>query len=243
MIILFPLSSFQILSTSVPTQLHFIYLTFTFSFNKKGPKIKIKTDKNLISHTTKNQNEVCFILVSYSWAWILAWSVVDVFSITPLGKTDFPSPNRCQLQITPCLEGGLCAYFPFSVLGFCLVWTCADLGHAISVSVISCMYMWALMYVCQSWCDWKMFFLETLHHLWPFQSSYVLFSGSLSREGRGLVDILLSDKCFKVLHFLHIIQLWISMLHIPIYSKNVSGEGCAMLCSVEERHEKEGGKM
>lgn len=72
--------------------------------------MKIKTNKNLISHKTKNKNEVCFLLVSCSWAWILAWSGVDILSITPLGKTHFPSPSRCQLQITSWLEVGLCAY-------------------------------------------------------------------------------------------------------------------------------------
>lgn len=37
----------------------------------------------------------------------------------------------------------LCVSFPFSVLGCCLVWTCAGFGHAVTVSVgcyVSCFW-------------------------------------------------------------------------------------------------------
>lgn len=107
------------------------------------------------------------------------------------------------------------------------------------------MYMCALMHVCQSWCDWKMLISWSI----PSPLALPVFLCSLfwipewGEEGRGLADILLSEECSKVSHFLHIVQLWVSLLHIPIYGKSVSGEGCEMLCSMEERHEKKGGKM
>lgn len=41
-----------------------------------------------------------------------------IVSITPLEKTDVPSPSRSQLQMASRLGVGLCAHF--SLLGYCL---------------------------------------------------------------------------------------------------------------------------
>lgn len=49
-------------------------------------------------------------------------------------KPDSSSSSKHQLQIASCLSMGLWAHFHFSVLGFCLVWTCADL-YMLSLSL------------------------------------------------------------------------------------------------------------
>ena len=55
----------------------------------------------------------------------LTWGMVDMYSHTPLGKSDFPFAIRNELQITSWLGLGLCVHFPFSVLGPHQTWTCA----------------------------------------------------------------------------------------------------------------------
>lgn len=39
-------------------------------------------------------------------------------NVTPIEKTESPSPRSCQQQIDPWLAMGLCPQFPFLVLGF-----------------------------------------------------------------------------------------------------------------------------
>lgn len=64
---------------------------------------------------------------------------------TPFEETNFT--NKCQLQMASCLEVDLCS-FSFSVLEFCLVWTC--IGHMCCQGFYDFIYLLALLV-------WKMF--------------------------------------------------------------------------------------
>lgn len=68
-----------------------------FSLQNKQIKTKIKTkfllDKSTKSNQTKPksaQNVIFFVLASYSWAWDMLWSVVNIPSVLPLMKTKNP---------------------------------------------------------------------------------------------------------------------------------------------------------
>lgn len=78
---------------------------------------KINTHRK---NKTKIKTSVCSVLASYSWAWGLHWSVVDIRSITPLKKTSFSSSSNFQLWIASWLAVGLCACLLSSMLWFCL---------------------------------------------------------------------------------------------------------------------------
>lgn len=118
----------------------------------------------------------------------LPWSAVDIPNVTPLRKTDFPSPSRYHLGLVSCLAVGLHACFSSSMLGFCLDLPCAGLLRTVAVSVSS--------YVSPPCCVWKMlsfypFFLIDprdliyyLRILWPMTLCYL----------RALYLKLLSDR-------------------------------------------------
>lgn len=50
------------------------------------------------------KNGVHFVLVNYSWAWSLPWTVIDILSDTSLEKVCFPTPQ--QVSITILSYGG-----------------------------------------------------------------------------------------------------------------------------------------
>jgi hypothetical protein len=91
---------------------------------------------------------------------------------TPLEKTDFLFPKGNQLQTS--------SYFPFSVLGFCLVSACADLVHTVTVSVSS--------YVHQS-CYVRIMLFPWSHpsSLAPEIFSLLLLLRSMNLEGKDLM--------------------------------------------------------
>lgn len=73
--------------------------------SKQTNSIK-QTSKTPNSTETKkkagNKHGVYFVLVIYSRAWGLSWSVVEIPSINLLYKTDFPNFSSFQSQIVPC---------------------------------------------------------------------------------------------------------------------------------------------
>lgn len=108
----------------------------------------------------KNENKRIFHWKSWRlicvgqrrWA---TWSMSAMPDITPLKKTDFSSLSCSRLWRTSWLGLGVSAHFSSYVLGFCLPWACADLKHALTVSVSSCTYL-----PCQ------VCFLKITCHLW-----------------------------------------------------------------------------
>lgn len=80
---------------------------------------------------------ICFCTTKFSfehWTWGLIWSVVDIPSFATLEQTPFPS--RHKMHIAAWL--GLWVHIPFSVLGFCLIWTYAGLVNAVIAPVSLC---------------------------------------------------------------------------------------------------------
>jgi hypothetical protein len=46
---------------------------------------------------------ICFVLINYTLAWVLPWSVVDINSDSPLEKTFLFFPRMYQLYIASWL--------------------------------------------------------------------------------------------------------------------------------------------
>lgn len=86
------------------------------------------------------------------WSWGLPWTMVDLLGVTVLERTDFP--NRYQLQVKSWSGLKFCISFHFSMLGFCLVWTCA--GHVCNVTISGNLYVY------QTGCVWKIHFMKIL---------------------------------------------------------------------------------
>lgn len=80
------------------------------------------------------------MLVSYSWAWGLFWSVIEILSEISLENTDFFSPfaNGSPLQIASLFELRPCLHSILSTLGLHLACICAGPVNTITVSLNSC---------------------------------------------------------------------------------------------------------
>lgn len=79
----------------------------------------------------------------YSWAWDLA-GVCLIYAVTiHLRKLVFPFPTGISWKSFFWSGVRLFVHFPFSMLGVCLVWTCAGLLHAVPVSMSSC-FRWVI---------------------------------------------------------------------------------------------------
>ena len=89
---------------------------------------------------------------------------VSIPSSSPL-KSWFPSLRRYHLRAATWLWVGLCAHFPFSVLGFCLAWACSQDSMSVYVHVIS----------------GKCYVLATFHHLWLLLESLGCFTHTDSK--------------------------------------------------------------
>lgn len=80
-----------------------IHTALYFSLPWKNQNNKQKQD-TITPYNNKNQTNhgVCFVLAKDSWEWGQPWLMVDIFSVTPLKKTDFPYPiaSNCKLIIT-----------------------------------------------------------------------------------------------------------------------------------------------
>lgn len=74
-----------------------------------------------------------------SWA-SLALSVIDVLRDAPLTKTDFSLFQQVPIANNFLVRGGVFQMLPSSVLGFCLVRTCAGLTGPITACVRSHVY-------------------------------------------------------------------------------------------------------
>lgn len=62
----------------------------TSNQNKTIPRTTTKTPNWKNDRKANKSHGVHFVVVTYSWAWGLLWSVVDTTSITLLEKTDIP---------------------------------------------------------------------------------------------------------------------------------------------------------
>lgn len=130
---------------SSPPLTHLASCSFSFFFKKrkkskqqnskqtKKKKIKIPKESKPKQRVQKTKYRVCFVLAllqgmgpALESGCYIQWHSLE--------KTDFP-PSKYQLQITSWLVVGLCVYFPFSKLEFCLVSTCAGFVYAVTVSV------------------------------------------------------------------------------------------------------------
>lgn len=74
------------------------------------------------------------VVVSYSQAWGLSWTVTEGPSDTPLERTVFPFKETIDGFL---VRGGTLPVHPLSMLGFSLTETCEGLVHAATVSVSS----------------------------------------------------------------------------------------------------------
>lgn len=90
---------------------------------KPKPKTKQKSQQQQQQQKTPlKKYGLCFVLTK------LLLSMGP--AVTPLRKTDFSLSHQ---QIGSRLGMGLCVHCPFSVLGFCLAWTCAGFLQAHSL--------------------------------------------------------------------------------------------------------------
>ena len=121
----------------------------------------MKNKRKLISQKYQNRkythmhaHSQIMILSSY-WLTTLGCRVwLRYLVLLSQRKLVFPSqPNNYQLQIIFCLRIGICVHFPFSILEFCLFWTCTGPVHVVRVSMSS--------YVSVLWYLGDTFVLET----------------------------------------------------------------------------------
>lgn len=166
MIIFFSLSQlFPIPSYLLTHPTYVCVCALSFSQNTKR--------KSTQTHSqTKQKHGICLVLAFHG--------VWDILSDTTLEKTDFPFLAGISWSWV-----GICVCFVSSVLEFCLVWTCAGLMHAVTVSVSSCF---------QSCC-----ILKILFH-WSCPPTLTLMYRSPSLERRALIGITVRAECSKVLH-------------------------------------------
>lgn len=77
------------------------------------------------------QSDLCF--PKYSWVWGWPWSLVNRPPVTPLKKTDSPSPGSYQVS-----KAGTSCLPPLSLLRFCLAWARPGLLLAVISSCVFC---------------------------------------------------------------------------------------------------------
>lgn len=111
-------------------------------------------------------------------------------------KLTFPFPaENIKLKIASWLGIRLCILFAFSLLRFCLVWTCLGLMHIVTVTVSS--------YVC------LLCFHLVNHHLWLLQSLPCPFLHvSLNPEEGCLIEASHLKPKALASHSLNIVYLW-----------------------------------
>lgn len=81
---------------------------------------------------------VHFVLFNASWAWGLFWSRTDMRSVTSLVKMFISLYWELLLMNIFLTQGGLHAYRPFFLLGFCLDWSYTGLVPTVMVFVVHC---------------------------------------------------------------------------------------------------------
>lgn len=105
------------------------------------------------NHTKLEENEVCFVLLKHSWAWVTTWGVTDVSSDIPLYKTESCFLCRKQLHMEPCFGLRPCALFLLSGLEICF-----EPIHFMRILWPSiCVYMCIISIVFGTlfpWCHW-----------------------------------------------------------------------------------------
>lgn len=84
--------------------------------NRKPKANKIKFTKIIQPETKPKEHRIYLYLANYWWACILPWSLLDLPSDIPFGKTDFPIPRSYQFKITLCL--GVWTFYLLSLFSF-----------------------------------------------------------------------------------------------------------------------------
>lgn len=116
-------------------------------------------------------------------------------------ENSFSLSCRYQLEIASWLGVGPHVYFLFAGLGFCVIWICAGLVLAVTVSEL----ISALVLLCA-----EEAFLGVIHYLWILYYFWLLFYIDLLVLREGLnKDILFRTKSSKVSFCLHIVCLWV----------------------------------
>lgn len=148
------------------------------------------------THTHTLKCGVFLDLANYSWAWVLSQSMVNVPSVSPLKKTDFPFPSFYQLQIDSWLGVEQCTTF----LSLYLHFLCLCSSYACYHSLYEFISVWTLLY------------LKNAIYLGPSLSPS---SSALDPEPRGEgfdKDIPFRAECYKVYYCLNCAQLCVSVL-------------------------------
>ena len=148
------------------------------------------------THTcTPNKNRVQFVLAGYSLAWNLIACYTQCHSIEENIIFPLPRTTNYKNSLARC---EFYAHFPSSVLGFCPVWACECLEHAVQVSVRSYVYL-------PYWL-WKKLF--SWSHLPLTMVLFPLPCRSLVPD----INIPIMTGHSEVSHPLNIIQFWVSVL-------------------------------
>lgn len=209
--------------TSLSTQLHYALSFKTITEVQKRKKIKSNKQKTDKTRKVPKQNEKFtkkkthhgdhFVLATIS---VSAAFLPSRMLIYPVTLHDRKLVFLCQwFSVADSVLAGMRSnvHFPFSVLWLCLCGSCASASLCEFISpVVSGRYN----------------FIGVIYHLWLFQSFHPLIVHSLALRGVVGGKHAFNTACFKFSLSVYIIQLWVSVLFIPIYCKKFLWEGWSM---------------
>lgn len=164
------------------------FYVLSLKMKKKNNRKKSKKFKQIIWKTNRlkrntrtkspqwNKTWNPFCCAIYCWAWAMPWNVADVPTQWHLNKENwFLSPCTHWYQTASWLGAELCLHFPFSVLGFCLVWACTGIVCA-AIVFVSSLCLCPVLFR-------KGFILGVNCHFWLVGSLYLLLTHRSLRGG------------------------------------------------------------